>query len=172
MAISPLNTIKTTSDALDWFERVVRSSVSARKALFKAENNQRGATVVGKMFFFKYDPKTKATLPVYDIYPLVFPIEMYSDGMLCLNLHYLTVSERTEFLKRLAKFATTAGITERTRLKLSYDLISTTSRLASMSRPCVKRYLYSHVRSTFIEIPGNEWDRAAALPTEQFVYKK
>ena len=97
---------------------------------------------------------------------------MYSDGFLGLNLHYLTPAERKVFLDRLKKFALATNLTASTRLRLSYELISTTSRLAAMSRPCVKRYLYSHVRSTFIEIPGTEWDRAADLPTEQFVYKK
>ena len=167
-----LNTIKTTKDAIDWYESMVRTAAGARRALFKAEQNQRGSTVIGKMFFFKYDPKTKATLPVYDVYPLIFPIEMYSDGFLGLNLHYLSTGERELFLSRLKKYALATNITDKTRLRLSYDLIAGTSKLYGLSRPCVKRYLYSHVRSKFIEIPGTEWDRAINLPTEQFVYKK
>lgn len=164
--------IKTAKDAIDWYESMVRTAAGARRALFKAEQSQRGATVIGKMFFFKYDPKTKDKLPVYDIYPLIFPIEMYSDGFLGLNLHYLSVDERSFFLSRLKKYATATNITDKTRLRLSYDLVAGTAKLSSLSRPCVKRYLYSHVRSKFIEIPATEWDRAINLPTEQFVYKK
>ena len=164
--------IKTAKDAIDWYESMVRTAAGARRALFKAEQSQRGNTVVGKMFFFKYDPKWKAVLPVYDIYPLIFPIEMYPDGFLGLNLHYLSADERQLFLDRLKKYATATNITDKTRLRLSYELVSGTARLAGLSRPCVKRYLYNHVRSKFIEIPATEWDRAVNLPTEQFVYKK
>ena len=44
---------------------------------------------IGRMYFYHYDPKYKDVLPVYDKFPLVIPMEMYSDGFLGLNLHYL-----------------------------------------------------------------------------------
>jgi hypothetical protein len=165
-------TIKNSKEAIDWFEDRVRlAGSSVRQKLLKAENSQRGTTVIGKMFLFKYDPKHKATLPIYDTYPLVFPIERYADGFLGLNIHYLSVPERIAFLQKLSKYATASNLTEKSRLRLSYDLISSTQRLASQARPCIKRYLYSHVRTKFIEIPATEWDRAAALPIELFVVK-
>lgn len=164
--------IRTAKDALDWFEERVRTATGTRQALFRAENSQRGATVIGKMFFFKYDPKTKEKLPVYDVYPLIFPIEMYDDGFLGLNIHYLDIPNRIAFLNQLRKYATATNLTEKSRLRISYDLISSTAKLVSRSRPCIKRYLYPHVRSKFIEIPATEWDRAANLPVELFVYKK
>jgi hypothetical protein len=37
-----------------------------------------------------------------------------------------------------------------------------------MFEPCVKKYLYSHVRSKFMYIYPSEWDIALMLPTEQF----
>jgi hypothetical protein len=37
--------------------------------------------------------------------------------------------------------------------------------------PAVKRYLYGHVRSRFIEIPATEWDKAAQLSLELFIRK-
>ena len=46
-------------------------------------------TNVGKMYMFFYDAKYKDTLPFFDIFPLVFPIEFYSEGFLGINLHYL-----------------------------------------------------------------------------------
>lgn len=166
-------TIRDSKQAIDWFEdRVRTASSSVRQKLLKAENSQRNTTVIGKMFLFKYDPKWKDVLPIYDIYPLVFPIERYSDGFLGLNLHYLAVPERQAFLDKLAGYATAKNLTERSRLRLSYDLISSTKKLASDARPCIKRYLFSHVRSKFIEIPATEWDRAAILPIELFVSKR
>lgn len=163
--------IKSSKEALDWFEDKVRSASSLRSTLLKAEASQRGSTTVGKMFFFAYDPKLKAVLPVYDKYPLVFPLELYSDGFLGLNLHYLSRAERDFFLTKLKRYATATNLTERSRLKLSYELVSGVAKLASYSRPCIKRYLFGHVRSKFIEIPATEWDRAINLPIELFVYK-
>jgi len=38
-------------------------------------------------------------------------------------------------------------------------------------KPCVKRYLHSHVQSKFLQIPANEWDIALFLPLERFAKK-
>ena len=40
------------------------------------------------MFF--YDPKLKKKLPYYDTFPLVLPLENYSDGFLGLNFQLST----------------------------------------------------------------------------------
>jgi hypothetical protein len=124
------------------------------------------------MYFFAYDPKMKKTLPMYDRFPLVFPIEPYNDGFLGLNLHYLSPGERAWLLNKLKDFRNNNKFNATTRLKLSYDLLASTKKLASVSRPCVKRYLFSHVRSKFIEMTPEEWDKAIGLPVAQFEYNK
>lgn len=167
-----IRSIKDTKDAINWFEQKVRTATGMRQALLKAENSQRNTTLVGKMFFFRYDAKHKDTLPVWDQYPLIFPLDLDQDGMLGLNLHYLSIPEREIFLKRLMKYATATNLTERSRLRLSYELISGTGKLIALSRPCIKRYLWNHVRTKFIEIPATEWQKAINLPIELFVYKK
>jgi hypothetical protein len=55
---------------------------------------------------------------------------------------------------------------------MTYSLLSSTKKLATLAKPCIKRYLYNHVRSQFIEIEPAEWDKAAQLPIELFVVKK
>jgi hypothetical protein len=35
-------------------------------------------------------------------------------------------------------------------------------------KPCVKKYLYTHVKSQFMPIHANEWPVAIFLPVEQF----
>lgn len=165
-------TIKDSKQAIDWFEEKVRSAAGGvRNKLLQAENSQTGSTVIGKMYFFKYDPKHKATLPIYDIYPLVFPIERYNNGFLGLNIHYLAVPERQAFIEQLMRYATAKNLTPKSRLRLTYSLLASSQSLASEARPCIKRYLWSHVRTKFIEIPATEWDRAAVLPIELFVVK-
>jgi hypothetical protein len=35
-------------------------------------------------------------------------------------------------------------------------------------RPCIKQYLYSHVKSRILSVEHNEWDIAVFLPIQQF----
>ena len=42
----------------------------------------------GLLNMFFYDPKMKKKLPYYDRFPLILPIETYSNGFLGINFHY------------------------------------------------------------------------------------
>jgi hypothetical protein len=163
---------KEQDDASDWFYGKARSASGYRKNIASNTDRARDGIVVGKMFFFFYDPKTKDKLPVYDKFPLVFPLERYGDGFLGLNLHYLSQGERSLLLNRLLEYKNNSRMDERTRLRLTYDLISSTKKLANLSRPCIKRYLFSQVRSKFIEVTSNEWQQAINLPVQFFVVRK
>jgi len=157
-------------DSTDWFIGKARSAAGYRKNLVSSDERGRDNAIIGKMYFFAYDPKMKKTLPMYDRFPLVFPIEPYNDGFLGLNLHYLNPGERAWLLNKLKDFRNNSKFNTTTRLKLSYDLLASTKKLASVSRPCVQRYLFSHVRSKFIEMTTEEWDQAIGLPVAQFEY--
>lgn len=161
----------TTKELFDWMTEKARTAASLRDNLFRLQNQQRAFTTIGRMYFFKYDPKTKDKLPVYDVYPLVFPLEDYHDGFLGLNIHYLTPPQRIALLGKLQDYATARNYTPRTRLQISYDLLSSSKNVGSIMMPAVKRYLYGHVRSRFIEIPATEWDKAAQLSLELFIRK-
>lgn len=164
----------TPKKAQAWYYNKVTNINNARlirKNLTSNVLRNRDNATIGKMFFFWYMPKHYRTLPTYDRFPLVFPIEPYPDGFLGLNLHYLTERERRLLLGKLKSFATSKQYTERTRLRLTYDLLSSTKGLASLSRPCIKRYLFSQVRSPFVEITADEWEEAIMLPVELFITK-
>jgi hypothetical protein len=161
----------TSKELFNWMTEKARTSASMRDNLFRMQSQQRAYGTIGRMYFFKYDPKTKDKLPVYDVYPLVFPMEDYTDGFLGLNIHYLDVSARMNLLNKLSGFATSQNYTERTRVRISYDLLNSTKGITSIIGPAVKRYLYGHVRSRFIEIPATEWDKAAQLSLELFIRK-
>jgi len=126
---------------------------------------------IGRMYMYRYDPKYKDALPVYDKFPLVIPMEMYSDGFLGLNLHYLDPYSRLALLDRLMDFANNDKYNDTTKFNLSYDLLSR-SRRYKMIEPCIKRYLLSHIRSSLIYIEPNSWETAIFLPTAKMVYKK
>lgn len=130
-----------------------------------------GRAVVGRMFFFHYDPKTKETLPVYDKFPLVLPMDMYPDGFLGLNLHYLDPYNRLYLLDLLHDFINNDKYNDSTRFKLAYSTLNA-SRRYKMIEPCIKRYLYSHIMSSMVYIEPDSWETAIFLPTEKMVYKR
>jgi hypothetical protein len=119
------------------------------------------------MYFYFYDPKTKDKLPYYDRFPLVLPIEQYDDGFLGLNLHYIHPRQRIVLLDKLSEFANNDKFDKTTKLRLTYDLLSRASKIYEV-KPCIKRYLFNHVESRFLEINADEWDIAALLPMESF----
>lgn len=132
-----------------------------------SEGTQKNRTIIGRFYLFFYDAKLKDELPYWDKFPMVIPIQRYSDGFLGLNLHYITPRDRLILLKQLERFQTGSLGDEKTRLKLSYPILKATAN-AYRATPCIKRYLVGHIRSRVVEIPATEWQIAAALPLQQF----
>lgn len=119
------------------------------------------------MVMFFYDAKWKDVLPYWDQFPLVYPIEMYDDGFLGINLHYLPPILRARLMDALY----TAAITRKDkiqRLRISYDILNSAAKFTPF-KPCIKRYLVKHVRSRFFYVEPREWDMALLLPTQRFV---
>lgn len=161
-----------TQTAQYWLQSKLQSlKIPARRgSLLNDPSRSTGFAIVGKMFFFAYDPKYKATLPVYDKFPLVIPMEIYADGFLGLNIHYLDPYSRLYLLNLLHDFINNTKYDDTTRFKLSYDVLNS-SRRYSMIEPCIKRYLYSHIRSSMIYIEPDSWDTAIFLPSAKMVYR-
>lgn len=153
----------------DWFMGKATSAAGYRRKIMGNAERSRTNTTIGKMYFFWYDPKHKDKLPIYDRFPLVFPIERYPDGFLGLNMHYLSFGERAALLGQLSKFRSNSRMDETTKLRVTYDLLASTKRLATAARPCIKRYLFTQVRSPFVEITADEWDKALELPVAVWV---
>jgi hypothetical protein len=122
---------------------------------------------IGSMYFFAYDPKGKNELDYYDKFPLVIPLESYSDGFLGLNLHYLPIRYRVYFMRKLMPKGVLNDDNEIVRLRISYEMLDASRRYKEF-RPCVKRYLYSHIRSRILAVEPEEWDVAMYLPVQQF----
>ena len=156
-----------SSAARQWLKAKVGELRPTPAALMKDRERLKDKSIIGKMYFFFYDPKTKDSLPYYDRFPLVIPIERYSDGFLGLNLHYIHPKQRIILLDKLSDTATNKKFDEKTKLRLSYQYLATAST-AFQVMPCIKRYLFNHLTSRFLEIPADEWDIAALLPVEQF----
>ena len=121
---------------------------------------------IGSMFFYEYDPKLKEKLPYYDMFPLVFPIEIYNDGWLGLNLHYLPPALRARLMDALYSI-TLKEKGGKQQVQASYEILKATRRFRYF-KPCVKRYLNNHVRSQIIFIEPKDWDMALLLPLQRF----
>lgn len=124
---------------------------------------QSALFLIGEMFLYHYDPKHKATLPYYDIFPLVIPVKKYDDGFLGLNLHYLPYDVRIAFLNKLLDLAYTPPGDTRTRMRINYELLRDSSKYNAYV-PCLKRYLVDHVRGRMLKIQPHEWLMAVYLP--------
>ena len=156
-----------TNQARAWLRAKINDLKPSRQTLLNDKGRMRDTTIIGRMYFYFYDPKTKESLPYYDRFPLVIPIEQYRDGFLGLNLHYIHPKQRILLLDELSEFANNSKYDASTKLRLSYDLLKRTGAIYQAT-PCIKRYLFTHVESRFLEITADEWDIAALLPMESF----
>lgn len=122
---------------------------------------------IGRMYTFVYQAKGDGTtaLPHWDRHPMVIPIEYYPDGFLALNLHYLHPKLRIILLNKLESFSKGSG--EQQRLAISYKLLKGASGIKEF-KPCIKRYLFSHTKTKFVQIPATEWELAAFMPLASF----
>jgi hypothetical protein len=133
----------------------------------RAKTQLRGDQVYGSMYFFEYDPKHKDTLPYYDRFPLIFPINKVKGGILGMNMHYLPPKMRAQLMDALYTVSSDKSYDENTVLNLSYKMLQSASQFRFF-KPTVKMYLAKQVRSRFIKINASEWDTALFLPVQSF----
>jgi hypothetical protein len=119
---------------------------------------------LGDLYAYYYNPKHRATLPYYDMFPLVLPIEKYSDGFLGINLHYLPMSLRLQLLDRLVDYSNNTKFDESTLLKVNYKKLKN----IDLIKPTLKRYLAGHVKSMFRRVDADEFTVATLLPVQRF----
>ena len=130
------------------------------------------------MVTFQYDPKGKKELPYYDMFPLVFVIDIDREGFLGLNLHYLPPILRAKLMDGLWEFVPKNDDQELEDIdklsgQMTYRPYQTLKRLRSLRyfRPCLKKYLNSNVMGRFVQIYPDEWNNAIFLPTQRFKKK-
>lgn len=121
----------------------------------------------GLMYAFKYDPKLKKTLPYYDTFPLIFPVDFQQGHMLGINFHYLPPVLRAKLMDAIYPTVTNRKYDETTRVQISYGILKSASKYKAF-KPTLKMYLPNHIRSQFIEIYATQWDLALFLPTASF----
>ena len=147
--------------SLRWYrERVGQlGKLKARQVIRqgKEDATARIRPTYGMLNLFHYRPTKAERLPYYDIFPLVIPIKRLNDGFLGINFHYLSIPLRLKLLEKVqprAKEGIQMGWTRVARLRYI--------------KPCIKRYLKSHVGSRFLKIEENDFAVACMLPIHTF----
>ena len=148
-----------------WYRNAV-SSIADRATATRLMRSGKlnGRPSIGRLNMYFYDPKYKKTLPYYDRFPLVLPLERIPGGFAGINFHYLRPGARFTLLERLQRFSVRNEVSSRNRFDVSYDRVKN----LPMVKNTIKKYLYSHVRSSFLRI---DYDKAALsvyLPVAQF----
>lgn len=187
--MSRAETMKKEKSAMDWYINRIKTARGG-STLVKKHGKKIGRTTrasmfmdidgdfiyekhaifIGGMFQYVYDAKTKEDLPYWDAFPLVIPFNTTENGFIGLNLHYLPKLLRAQMLDKLmeyAKYKKTGSNGQRVYMELSYSMLKRLSELPYLQH-CVKRYLWTHVRSKVIRIDAEFWEEVAMLPTQQF----
>jgi hypothetical protein len=157
-----------TNKARAWLRSKVKDLSPSSSSLMRESSRLKDKSVIGKMYFYFYDPKLKDSLPYYDRFPLTIPMEQYQNGFLGLNLHYIHPKQRITLLDKLSETLNNDEYDETTKFRFNYSYLKAASKIYEAS-PCIKRYFYSNIQSRFLEISPNEWDIAALLPAENFI---
>ena len=162
--------------AVTWFRQIAEEAMIglAKEVVpqyIKIDAAQRGTLtgrlIPGRLYFFMYMPKHKNTLPYYDTFPLVLPIQRFSDGFLAINFHYLRPPDRAILFDEIKIFANDRTLGPMTKIKIKYDMMRGFTRF-KRAKPCLKRYLTTYMKSQFIPVGTDEWATALFLPVEQF----
>jgi len=141
------NILNKVSDQVneDYFRSQLLEELGSTR--FETDYADTAGFAPGEMYFFTYSAQTKQ--PYYDMYPLVYVIEMRTGGFLGCNLHYVRLTQRDE---------------------LAISLLNNSAQGAVAVPPItLHKYLYTGVRGTPYRIPNSEWSDVAQLPTEKFV---
>jgi len=161
MAPKRVSNSKKTKKSVAWFRKKVGDS---------AKGFKRKATLrPGRMFTFGYDAKLKAILPYWDKFPLIIVLDVYKDGFLGLNFHYISPIERAKFFNKMMKFATEKkepeDMSDKAFFNVTWDAVKNIKGADKM----IHKYLYGHVRTSLLEAPPNEWENVIFLPYQRFV---
>lgn len=131
-----------------------------------------GAGQVGRLILFSYNPKHRDTLPYYDVVPLILLVDMYPDGFLGLNLHYLPPRLRATLLDDIVENnLKNKYFDQNKRIRFDYNIMRRAAG-SKIFKPCLKRYLFKQVvggsDSRFLVVPPEQWPQILFLPFEQF----
>ena len=161
---SVVKAAKGRPKSTDWYKDKIAEFGKPGAMDLIRDGKRNNKPFYGRLNMFFYDPKFKKTLPYYDTFPLVLPLERYDDGFLGINLHYLPMKLRIKLLDRLVDYSNNTKFDESTTLDVSYNKVK---KIQSI-KPTIHKYLSGYVRSRFRRIDADEFVIATLLPVQRF----
>ena len=154
-----------TDRSATWYRSQVNRIASGKTAgqLFR-EGKLQGRPSVGRLNLFGYNPKLRAKLPYYDIFPLVLPLEPTKGGFMGMNFHYLPPLLRFRLLERMQAKASDRRFDSKTRFEVNYDDVKN----IKIVKPTIKKYLYAYCQTGFLRINADDAAIAIYLPVQRF----
>ena len=150
--------------SISWFRKKIKEFGAPTSTELVREGKRSRALFRGRLNMFFYSPKHKDTLPYYDRFPLVLPLEKYREGFMGINLHYLPIPLRIKLLDKLYEFSSNDKFDETTKLTARYNRV----RNIPLVKPTLHKYLYNFVESQFRRIDADEFIVASLLPVQRF----
>ena len=147
-----------------WFRDKIKEFGTPKSADLIRDGKRTSTPTFGLLNMFVYDPKLKEKLPYYDTFPLVLPIEKYSNGFLGINIHYLSMPMRLRLLDRLVDYSNNDKFDTSTKLNVDYSRL----KKVDLIKPCLKRYLAGNVKTQFRKEEADEFMVATLLPVQRF----
>ena len=161
---SVLDAAKGRPKSTAWYREKIREFGQPGAMDLIRDGKRNNKPFYGKLNMFFYDPKHKKTLPYYDTFPLVLPLEKYPDGFLGINMHYLPIPLRIKLLDRLVDYSNNTKFDETTELMVDYNKL----KKIRLIRPTIHRYLSGYTKSQFRRIDADEFTIATLLPVHRF----
>ena len=154
-----------TDRSATWYRSQVNRIARGKTAgqLFR-EGKLQGRPSVGRLNLFGYNPKLRAKLPYYDIFPLVLPLEPIKGGFMGMNFHYLPPLLRFRLLERMQARASDRRFDSNTKFEVNYDDVKS----IKIVKPTIKKYLYAYCQTGFLRINADDAAIAIYLPVQRF----
>ena len=164
--------LKDVKRSQKWFDEKIasmnRNRTTPNAVMLKdSPDKLTGILEPAHLYSFYYWPKHNETLPYFDTFPMVFPFERNDDSFLGLNMHYLNYPMRFALFRELLKISGNNRITDSSKMKLQWGQIKGVSKLAP-AQACIKRYLFTQVKSPFMRIDPEDWTTAMLMPLARF----
>ena len=148
----------------DWYIEKIKEFGTPTSLDLIRDGKRQVKPFFGNLNMFVYGPKHAKTLPYYDTFPLVLPLEKYNNGFLGINFHYLPIPLRVGLLDNLSRYASNDKFDEETVLNVNFSAVK---RIRAV-KPTLHRYLAGFTKSHFRKIDADEFTIATLLPVHKF----
>lgn len=132
----------------------------------------RVITEVGKLYTFRYRPMGAASLPYFDMNPLIFLLDVPSKKEIVgMNFHYLSPSHRLMAYYSMFPLLTDKTLGENARFRIDYELIKSQRKFVRQMT-CIRTYKTEKIRSMVYEIDPKYWESSIVMPTQRFIKRR